>query len=137
MRVPRVLTLVLLSVPGALWSQDHGSQFKDVISWGPNKQTFKVTLTSRRYEGTLLVSEQGFRWILIGGAETGTGPIPWEDIQSWSCGRPIGLTITTPNGGFTDIGLKREDLLKVVNQYLKKYAPAALDSAKGCSPEQF
>jgi len=82
------------------------------------------------------VSEQGFRWILIGGAETGTGPIPWEDIRSWSCGRPIDLTITTPRGG-AEMGLKREDLLKVVNQYLKKFAPAALDAAKGCFPEQF
>jgi hypothetical protein len=35
------------------------------------------------------------------------------------------------------MGLKREDLLKVVNQYLKKYAPASLDAAKGCSLEQF
>jgi hypothetical protein len=35
------------------------------------------------------------------------------------------------------MGLKREDLLKVVNQYLKKYAPAALDAAERCSPEQF
>jgi hypothetical protein len=35
------------------------------------------------------------------------------------------------------MGLKREDLLKVVNQYLKKFAPAALDAAKGCFPEQF
>lgn len=83
-----------------------------------------------------MVSEQGFRWILIGGADTGTGPIPWEDISSWSCGRPIGLTITTPNGR-AEIGLKREDLLRAVNQYLKKYAPAALDAARGCSPEQF
>ena len=136
MRATRVLTLVLLSVPAALWSQEHGSQFKDVISWGPNKETFKVTLTIRRAEGALFVSEQGFRWILIGGADTGTGPIPWADIRSWSCARPIGLTITTPNAG-AEIGLKREDLLKVVNQYLKKYAPAALDAAKGCSPEQF
>jgi hypothetical protein len=35
------------------------------------------------------------------------------------------------------MGFKREDLLKVVNQYLKKYAPEALDAAKGCAPEQF
>jgi hypothetical protein len=138
MRVARVLTLVLLSVPAALRSQEHSSQFKDLISWGSNKETFKVTLTIRRAEGTFSVSEQGFRWMFIGGADTGTGPVPWEDVRSWSCGRPNGLTITTPNGGpGIAIGLKREDLLKVVNQYLKKYAPAALDAAKGCSPEQF
>jgi hypothetical protein len=131
-----VLTLVLLSVPATLWSQDHGNQYTDLISWGPNKQSFQVTLTIRRAPGVLMVSEQGFRWILIGGADTGTGPIPWEDISSWSCGRPIGLTITTPNGR-AEIGLKREDLLRAVNQYLKKYAPAALDAARGCSPEQF
>jgi hypothetical protein len=136
MRVARVLTLVLLSLPAALWSQEHGAQFKDLISWGPNKETFKVTLTIRRAAGAFMVSELGFRWILIGGAETGTGPIPWEDIRSWSCGRPIGLTITTPHG-FAEMGLKREDLLRVVNQYLKKYAPGAIDSAKGCFPEQF
>jgi hypothetical protein len=136
MRVARVLTLVLLSVPAALWSQEHGSQFKDLISWGPNKETFKVTLTIRHAEGVFMVSEQGFRWILIGGAGTDTGPRPWEDISSWSCGRPIGLTITTLHGR-AEMGLKREDLLKVVNQYLKKYAPEALDAAKGCSPEQF
>jgi hypothetical protein len=134
MRVACVLTLVLLSVPAALWSQGHGSQFKDLISWGPNKETFKVTLTIRHAEGAFIVSEQGFRWILIGGVDTGTGPIPWEDIRSWSCGRPIGLTITTPQG-FAEMGLQRDDLLKVVNQYLKKYAPAALDAAKGCSLE--
>jgi hypothetical protein len=136
MRVFRVLMLLLLSVPAALWSQEHGGQFKDLISWGPNKETFKVTLTTRRYEGALVVSDQGFRWILIGGIDTGTGPIPWEDIRSWSCGRPSGLTITTPHGG-TEIGIQREDLLKVVNQYLKKYASEALDAAKGCSPERF
>lgn len=136
MGTARVLALVLLSVPAAVWSQQHGSQYHDLISWGPYKETFKVILTIRRAPGVLTVSEQGFRWILIGGADTGTGPIPWEDISSWSCGRPIGLTITTPHVG-TQIGLKREDLLKVVNQYLKKYAPATLDATKGCSPEQF
>lgn len=135
MRVARVLTLVLLSVPAALWSQDHGSQYKDLISWGPNKETFKVTLTIRRAEGVFMVSEYGFRWILTGGAPTGTGPIPWADIRSWSCGRPIGLTIMMQQGG-AEMGLKHEDLLKVVNQYLRKYAPAALDADKGCSPEQ-
>jgi hypothetical protein len=135
MRTVRVLTLVMLSVPAALWSQDHSSQYKDVISWGPGKETFKVTLTVRRAEGTLFVSEQGFRWILLGGADTGTGPIPWQRIRSWSCGR-LGLKISMPTTG-ADIGLKREDLLKVVNQYLKRYAPAALDTAEGCSPEQF
>ena len=136
--ITRALTLVLLSVPTGLWSQDHGGQFKDAISWGPNKETFKVTLTIRHYEGAFMVSEQGFRWIQIGGADTSTGPIPWDDIRSWSCGRPSGLTITTPNGGAgISISLKREDLLKVVNQYLKKYAPAALDAAKGCFPDQF
>lgn len=132
MRGARVLLLVLLSVPAALWSQGHGSQYKDLISWGPNKETFKVTLTMRRAPGVFMVSELGFRWILIGGADSGTGPIPWEDIRSWSCGRPNGLTIND-----SAIGLKREDLLKVVNQYLKKYAVTALDPAKGCSPEQF
>ena len=81
-----------------------------------------------------MVSEHGFRWLLVG--DPGTGPIPWDDIRSWSCGRPTSLTITMPQG-VAEMGLKREDLLKVVNQYLKKYAPAALDAAKGCSPEQF
>ena len=136
MRVARCLTPVLFSVSAALWSQEHGNQFKDLMSWGPNKETFKVTLTIRHAEGAFMASEQGFRWILIGGADTGTGPIPWDNIRSWSCGRPIGLTITTPNGS-AEIGLKREDLLKVVNRYLKKYASAALDTTKGCSPEQF
>jgi hypothetical protein len=37
--------------------------------------------------------------------------------------------------GRAEMGLKREDLLKVVNQYLRKYAPTALDAANGCSPE--
>ena len=83
-----------------------------------------------------MVSELGFRWIVIGGAETGTGPIPWQDIQNWSCARPSSVTITTEHGD-AGMGLKREDLLKVVNQYLKKYAPAALDAAQGCTPEQF
>jgi hypothetical protein len=137
MRLARVLTLVLLSVPAALWGQEHGSQYKDLISWGPNKETFKVTLTIRQAEGVLMLSEQGFRWILIGGADKGTGPIPWEDIGSWSCG-PTNLMITvTPHGAPAEIGLKHEDLLKVVNQYLRKYAPAALDTASGCSPESF
>lgn len=136
MRIACVLILVLLSVPAAIWSQDHASQFKDLISWGPNKETFKVTLTIRSAPGLFMVSEQGFRWILIGSADTGTGPLPWEDIGSWSCGRPIGLTITTRHG-IMDIGFTREELLKVVNQYLRKYAPEALDAARGCSPEQF
>jgi len=136
MRVARVLTLVLLSIPAALWSQEHGSQFKDLISWGPNKEAFKVTLSGRHAEGAFMVSESGFRVVLIGGADTGTGPIPWDDIRSWSCARRIGLTITTSHSG-AEMVLKREDLLKVVNQYLKKYAPAALDEVKGCSPEQF
>src|SRR5512140_1635148 len=98
MRVACSLTLVLLSVPVALWSQDHGSQLKDLISWGPAKETFKVTLTIRRSEGAFTVSAQGFRWVLIGGADTGAGPIPWEDIRAWSCERPTGLIITTPHG---------------------------------------
>jgi hypothetical protein len=34
MQAARVLTLVLLSVPAALWSQQHVSQFKDLISSG-------------------------------------------------------------------------------------------------------
>ena len=136
MRTARVLMCVLLSVPAALWSQDHGNQYKELISWGPNKETFKVTLGGRRAPGVFMVSELGFRWILVGGADTGTGPIPWDDIRSWSCARPSGLTITTEHG-VGGMGLKREDLLKVVNQYLKKYAPAALDAAKGCSLEQF
>jgi hypothetical protein len=136
MRVARILTLVLLSVPAALWGQDHAGQFKDSISWGPNKEIFKVTLlTRRRYEGAFTVSEQGFRWILLGGVDTGTGPIPWEDIRDWSCGRSV-LTITTPHGD-AEMRLKREDLLRVVDHYLKKYAPTALDQAKGCSTEQF
>jgi hypothetical protein len=132
MRLARVLTLVLLSVPAALWGQEHGSQYKDLISWGPNKETFKVTLTIRRAEGVFMLSEQGFRWILIGAAAA--GPIPWEDIGSWSCG-PANLTITVTPHVPAEIGLKHEDLLKVVNQYLRKYAPAALDTARGCSPE--
>jgi len=132
MRAGRVLTLVLLSVPAALWSQGHGSQYKDLVSWGPNKETFKVALTGRGGEGILMVSEMGFRWFRVGGGETGTGPIPWGDIGSWSCERPSALTIHD-----AQIGLKREDLLKVVNQYLKRYAPAALDADRGGSPEQF
>jgi hypothetical protein len=135
MRVARILTLILLSIPAALWSQEHGAQFKDSISWGPNKETFKVTLTKRRYEGTFAVSEQGYRWILLGGVDAGTGPIPWEDIRSWSCGRSV-LTITTPHGD-AEMGVKHEDLLKMVDQYLRKYAPSALDQARGCAPEQF
>jgi len=135
-RAARVLMLTALSVPAALWSQDHGSQYKDLISWGPNKQTFQVTLTGRHAEGVFMASELGFRWFLVGGADTGTGPIPWGEISSWSCGQPFGLTITAPHTS-AQIGLKREDLLKVVNQYLKKYAPAALDADRGCFPEQF
>lgn len=131
MRVARALTLVLLSVPAAFWCQDHASQYKDLISWGPNKETFKITMTLRRAPGVFMVSELGYRSILIGGAETGTAPIPWAEIRSWSCGRSTGLTI---NGA--EMGLRREDLVKVVNQYLKKYAAAALDPAVGCSPEQ-
>lgn len=134
MRTVRFLTFVLLSIP-ALWSQDHGSQYKDLISWGPNKETFKVTMGGRNNAGVFWISEQGFRWFVIGGAETGTGPIPWQDISSWSCTRPTGLTIETPHGGSAAMILKREDLLKVVNQYLKKYAPAAIDEARGCSSE--
>ena len=132
MRAARVFLLVLLSLPGALWSQEHGDQYHDSISWGPNKETFRVTLTSRRAEGTFLVSESGFRWFLLGGVDTGTGPLPWQDIRTWSCARPGRLTI---NGA--DINLKREDLLKVVNQYLKKFAPASIEPEKGCSPESF
>ena len=79
-----------------------------------------------------MASELGFRWFLVGGADTGTGPIPWNEIRGWSCSRPNVLTIDN-----AVIGLKRADLLKVVNQYLKRYAPAALDSEKGCPPEQF
>src|SRR5581483_7257402 len=132
MRVARILTLILLTVPAALWSQQHGSQYKDLISWGPNTKTFQVTwLLGRHTTGVFMVSELGFRWTLIGGADTGTGPIPWNDIRSWSCGQPSGLTVETPHG-IAGMGLKREDLLKVVNQYLKKYAPAALDTARGC-----
>jgi len=136
MRSARVLTLVLVSVPAALWSQDHGSQYKDLISWGPNKETFKVTFPPRGAEGGFMVSELGFRWIRIGADDNGTGPIPWDDVRSWSCWRPMGVTIATEHGEAI-MSLKRADLLKVVNQYLKKYAPAALDAAKGCSPEKF
>ena len=135
MRAARVLTIVLLFVATALWGQDHGAQYKDLISWGPNKETFKMTLGFRRTPGVFMVSELGFRWILIGDAESATSPIPWGDIRGWWCGRPSDLTITTEHGD-AGMGLKREDLLKVVNQYLKKYAPAALDAAKGCSPGQ-
>ena len=134
MRAVRILTVVLLSLPAALRSQDHAGQFKDVISWGPNKETFKVSLTIRRAEGALMVSEQGFRWFMIGAAETGTGPIPWEDIRSWSCG-PAELVITATPHGPAQIGLKHSDLVKVVNQYLRKFAPAALDANRGCSPD--
>lgn len=134
MRVARFLTLMLLSVPTAVWSQDHGSQFKDLISWGPNKETFKVTLTIRHAGGSFAVSEQGFRWVVIGGADTGTGPIPWNDISAWSCGQRADLTITTSHGS-AEIGISREDLLKVVNQYLRRYAPDALDANIGCSLE--
>ena len=134
MRVARVLTIVLLSVPAALRSEDHASQYKDLISWGPNKQTFKVTVTGRHAEGEF-ISEQGFRLVVLGRADNGTGPIPWGDIDSWSCGRPISVSITTAHGG-PQMFLNREDLLKVVNQYLRKYAPAALDATRGCSPEQ-
>jgi hypothetical protein len=135
MRVARFLTLVLLSVPTALRGQDHGEQFKDSISWGTNKETFKVALTvRRRYEGAFTVSAQGFRWVVLGAADTGTGPIPWEDLSGWSCG-PYVLTMTTPLS-YAQIGLKHEELLKVVDQYLRKYALAALDQAKGCSPDR-
>jgi len=72
MRTARVLTLVLLSVPAALWRQGHGNQYKDAISWGPNKETLKVTLTVRRTAGVFMASERGFRWLLVGDA--GTGP---------------------------------------------------------------
>ena len=72
---------------------------------------------------------------LIGDAESNTGPIPWDDVRRWSCGRRSDLTITTEHG-VAGMGLRHEDLLKLVNQYLKKYAPAALDAAKGCSPGQ-
>jgi hypothetical protein len=136
MRVARVLAFVLLSIPAALCGQDHGSQYKDLISWGPNKETFKVTLFARRAPGVFMVSELGFRWLLIGGVDTGTGPILWDDIRGWSCARSSGLTIVTEHGNAW-LSLKREDLLKVVNRYLKKYAPAALDPTRGCSPEQF
>jgi len=132
MRAALVLALILLSVPAALWSQDHASQYKDVISWGPNKQTFQVTLTGRGAEGIFMVSEQGFRWFLVGGVETGTGPLPWGDIRTWSCSRQNVLMLDN-----AVIGLKHEDLLKVVNQYLKKFAPAALDTAHGCAPEKY
>ncbi|MEO5922471.1 MAG: hypothetical protein ABIR70_01450 [Bryobacteraceae bacterium] len=132
MHVARVLTVVLLAIPAALWGQEHANQFKDLISWGPSKQTFKVTLTIRHAEGSFSVSEQGFRWTVVGSADIGTGPIPWEDIRGWSCEAPTRLLIATPHGT-ADMDLKREELLKVVDQYLKKFVPAALDAAKGCS----
>jgi hypothetical protein len=132
MQVARVLAVAFLSVPAALWSQQHGDQFKDSVSWGPNKETFKITVGIRNYEGAFMVSEQGFRWIQLGFPDQGTGPIPWDDIRSWSCGGRFGLTVTTAQGA-AEMRLKREDLLKVV-KYLNKYAPSALDADKGCLP---
>ena len=102
MRGGAVLTILLLFLPVAILCQDHGSYYKDAFSWGQARQTFEVTLGGRALQGTFTASERGFRWIQIGSSDANTGPIPWDEIRSWSCRSGSRLSISIPNR-FADI----------------------------------
>jgi hypothetical protein len=138
MRSAIVLTLSLLAATATFLGQDaHGTYYKDKLSWGENKETFKITLGPRRSEGVFMVSELGLRWASIVGEDRAGGPLPWDYLRSWSCGRGPALTVTIPNNDIPfALGFQHDDLVRLVNQYLRKYAPEALDVQKGCAPER-
>jgi hypothetical protein len=122
--VSAVLLVGLLTIPVALWCQA--------------KESFKTRLSigSGDVEATLTFSEKGYEWTTTGQYHS-NGLTPWSDVRTWACaGETYGFPLTLHHQtGVTIFKFRHDDLIIVVNKWLKKYAADKLDKGEGCKPE--
>jgi hypothetical protein len=108
--------------------------------WGQApKQTFnvEVNIAMSSLPGTFTVSEQGYDWAITGKSQYHSeGLTPWKELRHWSCnGEIYGFALTLHHQkGVSGFRFRHDDLVTVVNNYLKKYAGDKLDG-EGCNPE--
>ena len=140
----RIATLgVMLRLPLAAWSQEQApsaaGHFEGALSgaqWGTDKQTFDARFGNRHVEATFSVATNGFGWhqTFTGSKETFNA---WGDVAAW-CSAPGTVLIRTRQSPshFDVYDLMPEDLVTIVDGYLKKYVPELEWSSPGwaCSP---
>jgi hypothetical protein len=125
MRNSGLLVLIGLLIPAVLWGQTKET-FKGELSMGMGSAS--VTMT---------VSALGYEWSTADKHYSSEGLVPWKDVRRWSCGgESYGFPLTLHHQkGVTDIKFRHDDLVNIVDNYLKKYAGDKLDKQEGCRPE--
>jgi len=134
MRIATTLAPILLLLsPVSAWSQaqaiSESGHFEGWLSdaqWGADKQTFDVRFGIRRVEATFTVAANGFGWhqTFTGSKEVFNS---WQSVTAW-CSAPGTVLFRGqqhPSAGLGVYDVKLEDLVTIVTEYFKKYAPEA------------
>ena len=104
--------------------------------WGQAKETFKtkISMGMSDFEGTFTVSTAGYSWTGTDGHYHSNGLIPWKDLRKWSCtGEVSGFALDMHHQtGANTFRFRHDDLVVIVDKYLKKYVGEKLDG--GCNP---
>lgn len=134
MRIATALApILLLLLPVSAWSQaqaiSESGHFEGWLSeaqWGADKLTFDVRFGIRHVEATFTVAANGFGW-----QQTFTGSKEvfntWESVTAW-CSAPRTVLFRSrqpPSAGLGVYDLEPADLVTIVDEYFRKYAPEA------------
>jgi hypothetical protein len=130
MRIAATLTAILLLLPVSFRGQaqatsdtGHFAGWPSGAHWGPDKRTFDVRFGIRHVEAAFTVAENGFGWHRAFTTSEDTFNA-WAEVTAW-CSAPGTVAFRTsrrPSSGVYE--LEPENLVTIVEQYFKKYAPA-------------
>jgi hypothetical protein len=97
------------------------------------KETFKtqVSMGMGSFEATFTVSESGYAWASTDGHWHSSGVVPWKDVRKWSCsGEVSGFALDVHRQtGVNTFRFRHDDLVTIVENYLKKYAGDKMELA--------
>jgi len=133
MRIATTLAPILLLFPVAAWSQaqvtsdtGHFERWLSDAQWGADKQTFEVRFGIRHVEATFTVAANGFGWhqTFTSSKEVFNS---WGSVTAW-CSAPGTVLFRSqqhPSAGLGVYDLEPADLVTIVDEYFRKYAPEA------------
>ena len=133
MRIATTLAPMLLLLPVAAWSQapvtadtGHFEEWLSDAQWGADKQTFEVRFGIRHVEATFTVAANGFGWhqTFTGSKEVFNS---WRSVTAW-CSAPGTVLFRGqqhPSAGLGAYDVEPADLVTIVDEYFRKYAPEA------------
>jgi hypothetical protein len=87
-------------------------------------------------EGTFTVSARGWQWSSSPDGHYHNDGV-WSDIRTWSCsGEQYGFGLTLHHQtGVDSFRFRHDDLVEIVDNYLKRFAPDKLDPKEKCNPD--